>query len=79
MLNHSASQAMSTSVLEALPGKPDVKRREPGILYVVGHVVLLYSLDWTNAGTLHMSCAMCFPTMWHFDKCRLRLACAASF
>ena len=22
---------------------------------------------------------MCFPTMWHFDKCTLRRACAASF
>ena len=22
---------------------------------------------------------MRFPTMWHFDKCRLRRACAASF
>ena len=20
-----------------------------------------------------------FPTMWHFDKCRLRLACSASY
>ena len=22
---------------------------------------------------------MCFPTMWYFDKCRLRQACTASF
>ena len=27
----------------------------------------------------HMSHGMWFLTMWHFDKCRLRLACAASF
>ena len=27
----------------------------------------------------HMSWDMSFPTMWHFDKCRLRRACAASF
>ena len=34
MLNRSASLAMSTSVLKALPGKLDIKRREPGILYL---------------------------------------------
>ena len=27
----------------------------------------------------YLSRDVCFPTMWHFDKCRLRLACAASF
>ena len=26
-----------------------------------------------------MSRGMRFPTMWHFDKCRLRRACAVSF
>ena len=25
-----------------------------------------------------ISCDMCFQIMWHFDKCRLRRACAAS-
>ena len=34
MLNRSASRAMSTSVLKALPGKLDIKRREPGNLYM---------------------------------------------
>ena len=29
MLNHSASLAMSTSVLQALPGKLDIKRHSP--------------------------------------------------
>ena len=29
-----SSFAMSTSVLIALPGKLDIKRREPGILYL---------------------------------------------
>ena len=33
MLNHSASLPMSTSVLKALPGKLDIKRHKPGILY----------------------------------------------
>ena len=27
----------------------------------------------------NLSSDMWFPAMWHFDKCRLRLACAASF
>ena len=34
-----ASLAMSTRVLKALPGKVDIKRREPGLLYI--HVVIL--------------------------------------
>ena len=35
MLNRSASLAMSTSVLKALPGKLDIKRHSPSILYVI--------------------------------------------
>ena len=35
MLNRSASLAMSTSVLKALPGKLDIKRHSPSILYTV--------------------------------------------
>ena len=34
MLNHSACLAMSTSILKALPGKLDIKRHSPSILYV---------------------------------------------
>ena len=34
MLNRSASLAMSTSVLKALPGKLDIKRHSPSILYL---------------------------------------------
>ena len=34
----------------------------------------LFLCDWT-----HLSHGMWFPTMWHFDKYRLRRACAASF
>ena len=33
MLNRSVSLAMSTSVLKALPGKLDIKRHSPSILY----------------------------------------------
>ena len=29
--------------------------------------------------TINMSRDMCFPTMWHFDKCSFRRSCAASF
>ena len=34
MLNRSASLAMSTSVLKALPGKLDIKRHSPSFLYI---------------------------------------------
>ena len=34
MLNRSASLKMSTSLLKALPGKLDVKRHSPSILYL---------------------------------------------
>ena len=33
MVNHSANPRDSTSILKALPGKLDIKRRSPGILY----------------------------------------------
>ena len=36
MLNRSASLAMSTCVLKALPGKLDIKRHSPSILYFLG-------------------------------------------
>ena len=34
MLNRSGSIALSTSVLKALPGKLDIKRHSPSILYI---------------------------------------------
>ena len=34
MFNRSASLAMSTGVLKALPGKLDIKRHSPSILYL---------------------------------------------
>ena len=43
MLNRSASLTMSTSVLKALPGKLDIKRHSPGILYVY-----IYSMAHTR-------------------------------
>ena len=35
MLNRLASLATSTSVLKALPGKLDIKRHSPSILYIL--------------------------------------------
>ena len=35
MLNHSASLLMSTGVLKALPGKLDIKRHLPSVLYLL--------------------------------------------
>ena len=52
MLNRSASLAMSTSVLKALPGKLDIKRHSPSILYmsteIVSITVLLYDFSTMN-------------------------------
>ena len=42
MFNRSASLAMSTSVLKALPGKLDIKRHSPSILYLLDQNVFLY-------------------------------------
>ena len=42
MLNRSASLAMSTSVLKAMPGKLDIKRHPPSILYVLCHAEYFY-------------------------------------
>ena len=53
MLNRSANLAMSTSVLEALPGEFDIKRHSPSILNIFGfkltpfkqiHSIALYML-----------------------------------
>ena len=39
-VEHSASLAMSTSVLKALSGKLDIKRHSPSALYVLSNVCL---------------------------------------
>ena len=38
MLNRSTSLAMSTRVLKVLPGKLDIKRHSPSILYIYIYV-----------------------------------------
>ena len=44
MLNRSASLAMSTSVLKALPGKFDIRRHSPSILYISASLVMSTSV-----------------------------------
>ena len=45
MLNRSASLAMSTSVLKALPGKLDIKRHSPSILIYI-FPFYLNTIEW---------------------------------
>ena len=58
MLNRSASLAMSTSVLKALPGKLDIKRHSPSILYLFGGIdgwkktFTAGTCDWKNISML---------------------------
>ena len=44
ILNRSASLGMSTSVLKALPGKLDIKRHSPSILYILASLAMSTSL-----------------------------------
>ena len=44
MLNRSASLAMSTSVLKALPGKLDIKRHSPCIFYISANLAMSTSV-----------------------------------
>ena len=50
MLNCSASLAMSTNVLKALPGKLDSKRHSPSILYLLtmGSFIKLMNVSVDN-------------------------------
>ena len=48
MLNRSVSLAMSTSVLEALSGKFDIKRHSPSILYLKEMAVVMIRLKETH-------------------------------
>ena len=44
MLSRSASLAMSTSVLKALPGKLDIKRNPPSSLYISASLAMSTSV-----------------------------------
>ena len=48
MLNRSASLAMSTRILKALHDKLDIKRREPGTLFISLPIVSLFKLAITT-------------------------------
>ena len=67
MLNRSASLAMSTSILKALPGKPDIKRHSPSILYVYVHRTRGLFTDWKIASTLFFN----IPPPTHFTSMHL--------
>ena len=61
MLNRSASLAMSTCVLKALPCKLDIKRHSPSILYIHAmqsasvslHIINIH--EWTYYGGFTLS------------------------
>ena len=49
-----ASLAMSTSILEALPGKLDIKRHSVSILYILRKAVTVYdSAVFSLSATVH--------------------------
>ena len=52
MLNRLASLTMSTSVLKALPGKLDINRHSPSILYIQLKSELLMLTISRDFGTL---------------------------
>ena len=72
MLNCSASLAMSTCVLKALPGKLDIKRHSPSILYVsILHPKLLMYLPPSRS----QSCVPAFCCCVLFDVFFIVLWC----
>ena len=48
-------------------------------LYYHIHDELVYKRKIYHDENVQLSHDMRFPTMWHFDKCRLTGACAATF
>ena len=54
MLNRPASLAMSTSVLKALPGKLDIKRHAPSILFISASLVMSASVLKALPGKLNI-------------------------
>ena len=64
MLNRSASLAMSTSVLEAFPGKLDNKRHSPSILYL--HDPLCF--DFCD---IHIETGVHLKELWAFKRSRV--------
>ena len=53
MLNGSANPVMSTSILKALPGKLDIKRHSPSILYQLVYITgtcdkVIFAQSWQD-------------------------------
>ena len=65
MLNCSASLAMSTSVLQALPGKLDIKRHSPSILYFL---LIDKALSNINQAGYRQLVKMLLPLEPHLDQ-----------
>ena len=65
MLNCSASLTISTSILKALPGKLDIKRHAPSILYVSASLTMSTSILKALPGKLdikrHSPCILYLP------------------
>ena len=68
MLNRSASLAMSTSVLKALPGKLDIKRHSPSILYT----------PITELGSVSMMAVPEMSVLWDGDRSKSTVPCSLS-
>ena len=71
MLNRSASLAMSTSVLKALPGKLDIKRHSPSILYFLLFVILGESSTSaaSNRNLISQKCQARCTSKKNFSEC----------
>ena len=76
MLNRSASLAISTSVLKALPGKLDIKRHSPSILYIleiqIDHTTAERETREYNQERSQYRNHICFSCI---DICRARGSC----
>ena len=82
MLNRSASLAMSTHVLKVLPGKLDIKRHSPSMLYVCVLVTIQVKLgidarstdfDAREQQRLHMQSFSTLATLCSLAESGLRL------
>ena len=71
MLNRSASLAMSTSVLKALPGKLDIKRHSPSILYLSFGTVYKnsYYIRCHDCPLMLIMCSAIISTSLPFNVC----------
>ena len=62
MLNRSASLVMSPSVLKALPGKLDIKKHSPSILYLSTGLTEIQNFTFTSFLHIHRGIESCKET-----------------